>query len=356
MLNLGLFSGTKSMKSVKVSFRLPYLTHWGQSLLVCGSEPVLGSWSVKKGLLLSPVHQDGKRRKLLLPEGIQDGEVVEFHDLWQTGSDDLPFRSAFQNVIFNRSWNLNIERPLGTIQNKLEEDTVLIQFKICCPNIEQDTSVYVIGSHIKLGQWKFQDGLKLSYAGNSIWQGDCVLRKGDLSIKYPFWYSKNDKAGNFSLETGTNRELNVGSSENQPRYIFLSDGMYRELPWRGAGIAIPMFSVRSESDLGVGEFLDLKLLVDWAVDSGFHLVQLLPINDTSVHGMWWDSYPYSSLSVFALHPLYLKVQALSESIPDDIKQEIQEAKQRLDGKDVDYEATMATKLSIAKKFLPRRKI
>ena len=40
------------------------------------------------------------------------------------------------------------------------------------------------------------------------------------------------------------------------------------------------------------EFLDLKLLVDWAVDSGFHLVQLLPINDTSVHGMWWDSYPY----------------------------------------------------------------
>ena len=53
-----------------------------------------------------------------------------------------------------------------------------------------------------------------------------------------------------------------------------------------------MFSVRSETDLGVGEFLDLKLLVDWAVAAGFHLVQLLPINDTSVHQMWWDSYPY----------------------------------------------------------------
>lgn len=64
------------------------------------------------------------------------------------------------------------------------------------------------------------------------------------------------------------------------------------MPWRGAGVAIPMFSVRSENDLGVGEFLDLKLVVDWAADSGFHLVQLLPINDTSVHGMWWDSYPY----------------------------------------------------------------
>lgn len=53
-----------------------------------------------------------------------------------------------------------------------------------------------------------------------------------------------------------------------------------------------MFSIRSDEDLGVGEFLDLKLLVDWAVNSGFHLVQLLPINDTSVNGMWWDSYPY----------------------------------------------------------------
>ncbi|CAA2986952.1 4-alpha-glucanotransferase DPE2 [Olea europaea subsp. europaea] len=103
-----------------------------------------------------------------------------------------------------------------------------------------------------------------------------------------------------------------------------------------------MFSIRSDADLGVGEFLDLKLLVDWAVHSGFHFVQLLPINDTSVHEMWWDSYPYSLLSVFALHPLYLRVQTLSENITDDIK-------------DVDYEATMTAKLSIAKKIYSHEK-
>jgi len=39
------------------------------------------------------------------------------------------------------------------------------------------------------------------------------------------------------------------------------------MPWRGAGVAILMFSVRSEADLGVGEFLDLKLITDWAVES-----------------------------------------------------------------------------------------
>ncbi|XP_059668275.1 4-alpha-glucanotransferase DPE2 isoform X2 [Cornus florida] len=389
MVNLVLFSGQKSMKSVNVSFRIPYYTHWGQSLLVCGSEPVLGSWNVKKGVLLSPFHQGdeliwcgsvavpagfgceysfyvvdddrnvlrseiGKKRKLWLPDGVQDGEVVELRDLWQTGSDDLPFKSAFKDVIFRRSWSLNSERALGILQNKLDlEDSVLVHFKICCPHIEDETSIYVIGSTMKLGQWKVQDGLKLNYAGDSIWQADCVMQKEDFPIKYK--YSKYGKAGNFSLETGPNRELFVDFSTSRPRYILLSDGMMREMPWRGAGVAIPMFSVRSEADLGVGEFLDLKLLVDWAVESGFHLVQLLPINDTSVNGMWWDSYPYSSLSVFALHPLYLRVQSLSEKIPEEIKLEIQRAKKQLDGKNVDYEATLAAKLSISKKIFALEK-
>ncbi|KAJ7976533.1 4-alpha-glucanotransferase DPE2 [Quillaja saponaria] len=384
MATLGLLSGTKSVKSVKVSFRLPYYTQWGQSLIVCGSVPVLGSWNVKKGLLLTPVHQGGeliwrgsiavpsgfdceysyyvvddeknvlrwemgRRRKLLLPEGILNGQEVELRDLWQTGSDALPFRSAFKNVIFRQSFDWKIEAPVGIKNIKVDqEDTIFVQFKICCPNIEEDISVYVVGNHAKLGQWKAQNGLKLSYGGDSIWQADCVVQKGDFPIKYR--YCKYGREGSITLENAPNRELTIDSSNNQSRYIFLSDGMLREMPWRGAGVAMPMFSVRTESDLGVGEFLDLKLLVDLAVESGFHLVQLLPINDTSVHGMWWDSYPYSSLSVFALHPLYLRVQAVSESTPQDVKQEIEKEKHLLDGKDVDYEATMATKLSIAKKI------
>ncbi|KAI4300935.1 hypothetical protein L6164_034261 [Bauhinia variegata] len=393
MVNLGLFSESKSVNSVKISFQLPYFTQWGQSLLLCGSAPLLGSWNVKKGLLLKPSHQGdeliwrgsitvpsgfecqynyyvvddrknvlraemGNKRKLLLPEGIQNGQEVEFRDLWQTGSDAIPFRSAFRDVIFKQRWDLNVEAPIRDIKLDQEADTVNVQFKVCCPNIEKDTSIHVIGSHTKLGQWKFEDGLKLSYCGESVWQSDCVIRRSEFPIKYPFFIFILDylmKAGNFSLENGPNREVSVNASSDEAKYIVLSDGMMREMLWRGAGVAIPMFSVRSECDLGVGEFLDLKLLVDWAVASGFHLVQLLPINDTSVHGMWWDSYPYSSLSVFALHPLYLRVQALSKNMPEEIKQDIEKAKQQLDGKDVDYEATMATKLSIAKKLFRQEK-
>lgn len=46
--------------------------------------------------------------------------------------------------------------------------------------------VYVIGSTSMLGQWKLQNGLKLSYAGESVWEADRVIQRGDFPIKYPF--------------------------------------------------------------------------------------------------------------------------------------------------------------------------
>nr|GMD43069.1 4-alpha-glucanotransferase DPE2-like [Ipomoea batatas]GMD46478.1 4-alpha-glucanotransferase DPE2-like [Ipomoea batatas] len=222
MVNLGLLSGKKPLKSVKVCFRIPYYTQWGQHLIVCGSEAMLGSWNVKKGLLLKPSHQGdeliwsgsvpvplgfkseytyyvvddernivrwegGNRRKLVLPEGLEEGLSVELRDLWQTGSDGIPFRSAFKDVIFRKSGSLDIERPHVPIQTKLgQEDSIIIQFKICCPNVNEGTSIYVIGSSLNLGQWKAQDGVKLNYAGDSFWQAECVMTKDDFPLKYPF--------------------------------------------------------------------------------------------------------------------------------------------------------------------------
>lgn len=134
MVNLRLFCGNKSLKSVRLSFRIPYYTHWGQHVLVCGSEALLGSWNVKKGLLLRPSHQGdeliwygsipvspgfkseysyyvvddeknvlrwevGKKRKLLLPDGLEDGLLVELRDLWQVWL--LFFCLFFFGCIFN---------------------------------------------------------------------------------------------------------------------------------------------------------------------------------------------------------------------------------------------------------------
>ena len=78
---------------------------------------------------------------------------------------------------------------------------------------------------------------------------------------------------------------------------------------RGAGVAIPVFSLRSNNSFGVGEFTDIKLLVDWAKSTGLKLIQILPVNDTTATHTWTDSYPYSAISAFALHPMYLNLRA-----------------------------------------------
>ncbi len=86
--------------------------------------------------------------------------------------------------------------------------------------------------------------------------------------------------------------------------------MFDEPGFRGAGVAVPLFSLRSENDFGVGEFHDLHDLVDWAYSCGQCIIQLLPVNDTTRKGEWKDSYPYSPISAFALHPMYMNLQAL----------------------------------------------
>ncbi|KAG1371187.1 4-alpha-glucanotransferase DPE2 [Cocos nucifera] len=364
MVNLGSYSGRKSLSTVTLLFKLPYYTQWGQSLLISGSEAVLGSWNVKKGLVLSPFHQGneliwcgkifvpiaftceysyylvdddrnilrwegGKKRNLILPEGLLEGEVVEIHDLWQNASEALFLRSAFKNVIFGGDKNLEPETSSGALQKNLEwKDSIVVQFVISCPYLEVGSSempwrgagvaipMFSIRSNDDLGVGEFLDlKLLVDLAVDSGFHLVQLLPVNDTSVHGMWW------------DSYPYRELVVDlASKSPPNYIVLSDGTFRlkffpqEMPWRGAGVAIPMFSIRSNDDLGVGEFLDLKLLVDLAVDSGFHLVQLLPVNDTSVHGMWWDSYPYRFSNTKCLF--------------------IQ---------NVDYEATMAAKLSIAKK-------
>lgn len=80
--------------------------------------------------------------------------------------------------------------------------------------------------------------------------------------------------------------------------------------FRGAGTAIPVFSLRTAADFGIGEFVSLRPLIDWAAATGQTIIQLLPVNDTTRNGEWKDSYPYNPISSFALHPLYIHLQDL----------------------------------------------
>lgn len=85
---------------------------------------------------------------------------------------------------------------------------------------------------------------------------------------------------------------------------------FDDAPQRIAGCAIPVFSLRSEGSCGVGDFGDLKLLADWADETGQKAIQILPINDTTMSGTWTDSYPYNSISIYAFHPMYIDLRQL----------------------------------------------
>lgn len=71
------------------------------------------------------------------------------------------------------------------------------------------------------------------------------------------------------------------------------------------GVNIPLFSLHSESSCGIGEYPDLIPLVKWCHETGFDVIQLLPLNDTGVNPS-----PYSSISAFALNPIHLGLAKL----------------------------------------------
>ncbi len=121
--------------------------------------------------------------------------------------------------------------------------------------------------------------------------------------------------------------------------------------FRGAGTAIPIFSLRTGNDFGIGEFRDLHPLVDWVAASGQCIIQLLPVNDTTRKGTWTDSYPYSPVSSFALHPLYIHLQDLGIEEDEDFKKT---RKQLNELPELDYPAVFKAKMAYIRKAFEAR--
>jgi len=118
-----------------------------------------------------------------------------------------------------------------------------------------------------------------------------------------------------------------------------------------AGVAVPVFSLRSDDSFGVGEFNDLKKLADWCVVTGLKMIQILPVNDTTTDGGWSDSYPYKSISTKALHPIYLNLEKVGILKDENERLRFNEIKKELNAKEfVDYPAVFKAKMDYLKKI------
>ena len=145
----------------------------------------------------------------------------------------------------------------------------------------------------------------MEYVGPGIWSVS-VETHGRASLQtteYKYFIRENDQ---IRWEDGPNRIL----PEGQDR-VWDWFGLTKRQTMRG--VAVPLFSMRTENDFGIGEFADLPKLGDWCVSKGLKIIQILPINDTTLHYDWRDSYPYNAISAFALHPIYLNIEQLNKN-------------------------------------------
>ena len=183
-------------------------------------------------------------------------------------------------------------------------------------------------------------------SGFPIWQVDISLEKPRAPVRYKYVILEPETGRIVTWETGDNRILWPDSALSDKGLMIRSDEQFRHSDgaWRGAGVSIPVFSLRSRNGMGVGEFNDIKLLVDWAVEAGLSLIQLLPVNDTVASHGWMDSYPYAAISVFALHPVYMNVASIGGLSRKVARAAIEETRKASNhGETVDYEAVMRTK-------------
>ena len=176
--------------------------------------------------------------------------------------------------------------------------------------LKSNECVCIGGSGKEMGEWQMIKPVLLN-KGENWWS--CKLDLSDevfpLAYKYGIYNKKEKRFTHF--EEGDNRI--VFAEPEKKKLIILHDGFIHlaNNTWKGAGVAIPVFSLRSKKSFGVGEFTDLKLLADWAKATGLRLIQILPVNDTIANHTWSDSYPYAAISAFALHPLYINLEKVA---------------------------------------------
>ncbi len=259
---------------------------------------------------------------------------------------------AIENTFLTQPFQNIFNPATAAAPTPVGKQTFSHVFKVKAPLVQAGQSVCLLGHGAALRAWDTAAPLVLKRDGN-WWTIRLDLTQEDfpLGYKYGIW----DHTGNrfLGFETGNNRTLYAPSAGQKKHLITLHDGFMR-MPnntWKGAGVAIPVFSLRSKKSWGVGEFTDLPLLADWAKSVGLKMIQLLPINDTTATHTWTDSYPYSAISAFALHPIFLNVEQLAGKkhaalLKPYLKQ--QKALNALEA--VDYEAVLQMKWDIIRQL------
>ena len=232
-------------------------------------------------------------------------------DRWR----DVPLQYHLYSKAYLTTMGLEDNDKVEPLRVPLYRKTIL--FRVSAPQLQKGQSVAIVGSHPALGSWNVARYLRMESIGRFEWLLSVNVEAVLLPIEYKYVIVDDNTHAFVAWEEGDNRTTDGLLPADQ---VMVPDGTVlvaygeslrvKEQTWRAAGVVIPVFSLRTKESYGVGDFGDLRRLVDWCAATGMKVIQLLPVNDTTCSGNWSDSYPYNIVSAFALHPHYLDLEAL----------------------------------------------
>lgn len=360
---------------MKIQFYLRYHTEFGQSLWITGNTEELGNNLPEKALPMEYLNEDFWHCNIEIKKNEAQSPVVykyilknkDGELLFEWGNDRL---IEFDNKKINELQIVDTWNNAGEYENVFYSDAfrkVLLKqghkkskstsdkkythlFKIKAPLLKKNEVVCMSGNAARMENWDENKPVVFAKEGD-WWVIRLDLSDAEFPVAYKYGVYDEKEKKFVCYEEGNNRLLY--SDVSKKKVTIQHDG-FIHLPnstWKGAGVAIPVFSLRSKNSFGVGEFSDIKLLVDWARSTGLKLIQLLPINDTTSTFDWMDSYPYSAISAFALHPLYINLWKVAGKEYTDQLKDLKEKQKKLNYEPVmNYEEVMKFKTSVLKEL------
>jgi 4-alpha-glucanotransferase len=355
---------------MKLVFKIEYYTEFGQNLFVSGNLSELGSWDKTKAagmtyvgdgkweleIYLDSISSDQFEYKYFIKDNRNSLSINEwgqnrkfkfkgkkfysyfFDDSWRSNTDP-------QNPLFTAAYSGNLWRRKSK-KPKKGSSHINNVFQLLAPRIDNDHVFCIVGSDKMLGNWNPDKAVIMDGSQYPMWKAEVFLENSEGTTHYKYGLYNLKKGKFIGYENGNNRAVNNILSVIDNGITIKTDIKYNypEGLWKGAGVAIPVFSLRTDKSFGVGEFTDLKVLVDWSVKAGLKLVQILPINDTVANHTWKDSYPYAAISVFALHPVYLNLVGMGRLSDKKLMESFQKKGKKLNKLDTfDYVSVMDLK-------------
>ena len=322
---------------MNINFQIHYRAEYGQTLCVIETQESILGWTEKEPLAMTcqgtdfwqvnvPVSDFAGRVQYKYAIRLQDGRYIyeagnprtlDFvenqkakalrklvvRDAWQASTyEDSFYTTAFLKSLFQRKSSIQTNQPNGNVR-----------FSIDLPQILPTQGVAIIGNCPELGDWNPDNKLIMSDADFPVWRAEIKVDDSQI-IEYKYLVYDLKTGAQVDIEWGENRQ--IWGIEKDLIIMQNDRGFRRTQPrWKGAGVAVPVFSLRTEEGFGIGEFQDLKKMADWAAATGQKMIQTLPINDTTLRHNDLDSYPYNAVSVFALHPIYINIEKMGRLTP-----------------------------------------